>query len=1059
MSKSLFAKLTSSQPKPIKSSGDSSETGSVSWTATLNRQDNTHLCLSSAHVVVSSPPLNSLKIEKGCICRVLIGPNSEPFLISVDSASVTSGIPAKSIAICPRLLESLVVGKDVKSVTIEEISDGESIAQNTLTDLVIGIKDRYVSKRDLWAFQIRLLGSVVYRSLSPPFSEMLNCSSVTVEDLSCGSKKSIISGIVGPQTRVVIRSFSSQLVIVISITSDLWEIDSQTREIKFMKMVSAVCDGLEKAKTDDRNHHLLLIGTCRPTVLANNDMDGCRDIYEVFFEGQIDRFSVVDFRSKLVSFFNNWPFAIGWIDCPIAIHKNSRDDGVVDFPNWFTPPLTDSRANFVRDNTVCGCRVRNGDFKLSSSMIPSHSSDSNILESINLALNHFGKHHMDRRLKVTGTQITLISACNGIFRVSNKSIVDITRKRVESTSCSIRVISVGDKPVCLRSPVIVIFEHEQLSLPWLWFSFYTSNFAAPNGLNRMEKTIDEFARRVEKKSMGDDIFVRSSAALKPPPNLGSSLASSRTCRVSAEKILRKQIHPREKRTDDEILDLGIVTPRLQRVAIEVSVKASDVKPIDNWTVPGEGLKTFHDLIGTRLALDMQLIDASGAWDTSSGVEPSREKLSTSFGVLVSRASMRDTHIQKVMIKGEGKCVWVLNRLESGNIYVSRVNLIGDSMIVREDGDAAGRTTEQVPDHLYEYVLVSRGLLSTRSPISDVIVCKSCLEISHSVSFEKRKFFIPQPLPWNLLDDVIANPYMQQSLPSTVPNNQSIPQELVGTRWKFRSAIRTQLFALVPKEDEFCHLFSSNVASLGSCDSLTSPLAPSPVTSRLLDWTTRVGNLIGTPLPVSVVGKKNTTTGFIPTIVRQRGSDWFIIHIDPNFVFPKLFVVSIEWILCQSSVIESVIDSMKKFAIEDGFDFVQLPHSQLFPQPAPSSSIHFDELPFHQKISLLLPNSVNPMCYHFLVSRMVDQLGLLVVFASREFTHPEGFAGQTMVFSRQPGWILMDKSGSFYVAISSREVEWIPSRFSEVEKSHDMTSSFLKWKQIIHTSIVDSTSKT
>jgi hypothetical protein len=176
------------------------------------------------------------------------------------------------------------------------------------------------------------------------------------------------------------------------------------------------------------------------------------------------------------------------------------------------------------------------------------------------------------------------------------------------------------------------------------------------------------------------------------------------------------------------------------------------------------------------------------------------------------------------------------------------------------------------------------------------------------------------------------------------------------------------------------------------------------------------------------------------------------------------VVSVEWILCQSSVIESVTNSMSMFAQEDGFDLVQLCHSQLFPQPAPSTpttSIIFDELPFHQKIILQLPVPVTASCYQFLVSRMMDQMGLLLLFSSREFSHPEGFSaahggGQMMVFSRQPGWILMDRKGDFFVSISATNVEWITNRFASKTSRADQ---FLKWKQIVHTSVVDSTSKT
>jgi len=978
-----------------------------------------------------------------------------------------------TITISPKIIESLGIPKDAREVTIEPIQSSDLLPEETLTEIVIAINDRYVSKRDLWWFQIRLLGAVVYRGLSPPFDELLKCSSTTVMAATTATCAVVPYGVVGPQTKIIIRSQSAQIVLFLHITRDLWEFDVTTNRPVFLKMVNSVCDSIQTAIDSGRHHYLVLLITGR-FMSATGRAD---DMYEKIFDSGIEKINVKNFRKNLLEFFNFFPIFSNWKDCafydPIRLVPKT-------YPKWFSDNCesnTPSNVNYVKDSTICGTKYSSHQ-NTHQKDPPVTSCDTHILESINLALSHFSKHHLDRKLRYTGTQITLVTSNTGIIRAMDSGMVNVTRQRVARTACAIRVVSISPKPlITTKSPVIIFVDQRRIDCPWLWYSYYTSKFPIscddiPGGhVRRFVRAIESAAATCTNimhnffydPSVGNP---PSSGKLKPPVKMsvGGRLVS-RSTGTGIVQPVRKIILPREKRTDEEILDLAIVTPRLQRVAVEASLRAADIKPIDNWTVPGEGWKTFHDLIGTRLAMDMQLIDAANdSTIPAAGVDA----LANSFGVKVSRSSMRDSHIQRVFIKGEDKCVWMLNHLESGNIYVSR-GFLGS-------GDSQPNTDtvpdDQITEFVYEYRIrhhrIHQELMVTSDadPV-DIITCSDC-QSEGNFFIEKRNFFIPSPLPWNMLDDVIANPYMHASLPSTVPHNLHLSRELMGMRWKFRSSIRTGLFALIPNDTGFTHqLPTGNGLTMGGIETLSAGggLSGNLIASHFLSWQKKCEHFLNSQLPISVVpftSKSSTTRGFVPVLVKRSGSDWFLLHMEPVFEYPRIFLFSIEWILCHSAIIESTIETIREYAIEDQFSLVRLPHAQLFPQPSSSNRfMPFDELVFGEKNSIKFPSSITNACILLMGNRILEKMdNFFLIFHSRDYTHPEGFSAGTtaaMVFSREPGWIFMSRDGFVFIAISMTKVDWILNHtFVNVsgERSRKAAIDFLILKQIIHTSIVD-----
>ena len=77
--------------------------------------------------------------------------------------------------------------------------------------------------------------------------------------------------------------------------------------------------------------------------------------------------------------------------------------------------------------------------------LPSSAASGNILEALNLTLNVFEKHHMDRDLTRTGQSVVLITAGAGVFRV-DRHLVLLTKRRLVKHGVGIDLVSLTTRP-------------------------------------------------------------------------------------------------------------------------------------------------------------------------------------------------------------------------------------------------------------------------------------------------------------------------------------------------------------------------------------------------------------------------------------------------------------------------------------------------------------------------------------------------------------------------------------------------------------------------------------
>ena len=71
----------------------------------------------------------------------------------------------------------------------------------------------------------------------------------------------------------------------------------------------------------------------------------------------------------------------------------------------------------------------------------------NLLECLNLALNHFDQHHLDRLLKVSGQVVIIMTAGCGLIRTKSKELYLLTNRRCLAAGHSnFRLVGVRDPP-------------------------------------------------------------------------------------------------------------------------------------------------------------------------------------------------------------------------------------------------------------------------------------------------------------------------------------------------------------------------------------------------------------------------------------------------------------------------------------------------------------------------------------------------------------------------------------------------------------------------------------
>jgi hypothetical protein len=257
----------------------------------------------------------------------------------------------------------------------------------------------------MWRLQQNLKGTCVYLEKKILFAGSIKA---TVKRIFANDEQ-ITSGYITETTRMIFRSASAKYFLFIQMSREMWEFD-EDGELYFEKAVSNFLPNLFSKWKDEGTNHVVSI------VLFTR----------VFYETKI--------HDPLINQAADGRFYKDFYK--VLADWETTDD-------WMTiiGPLKKEQLNF-QPNVL----LRTEDKKKIVSGQISMAYEGNVLEAINLALNPFDKHFVDRDLMRTGLSIILITPGVGKFSV-NKKLLRLTNERMTDNGIAMDLVCLSPLPL------------------------------------------------------------------------------------------------------------------------------------------------------------------------------------------------------------------------------------------------------------------------------------------------------------------------------------------------------------------------------------------------------------------------------------------------------------------------------------------------------------------------------------------------------------------------------------------------------------------------------------
>lgn len=363
----------------------------------------------------------------------------------------------------------------------------------------VSLKDQFMSRRDLWYLKKAVVGVPIYVGKNI----RVHGARWQVMDVRASGGEKVASGVITTRTKFAFRSRTSRVMWLVQLTPEMWDMANSGKlylEI-FLRVVQNVLNKWMKHKV---SHSLTIIffarsyypdleqellDATRPsasaTATASSSVPGRKR--RASSGGASTRPSATSrahaASAKRRSEDRERTFPYERRDYfPIGVDENGRHFQdfykVVAFDSIVTdvqPLLVKLKREMNAFPHACGWQANatapseasggptTGDPNESSTPrlgVPSYARDGNLLEAINLVLNIFEKHHIDRHLARSGQSVVLMTAGNGIFSV-NKRLAEITEQRMMDHGIGIDLISLATPP--LHKCPLFLFKQSELS--------------------------------------------------------------------------------------------------------------------------------------------------------------------------------------------------------------------------------------------------------------------------------------------------------------------------------------------------------------------------------------------------------------------------------------------------------------------------------------------------------------------------------------------------------------------------------------------------------------------
>lgn len=269
----------------------------------------------------------------------------------------------------------------------------------------LAFKEQYLGRSDMWRLQQYLERTCVYSEKKILFAGTIK---VTVKRLFVNNEQ-VASGYITKSTRMVFRSASAKFFLFIQMSKEMWEFD-EDGELYFEKAVNNFLPHLfNRWKEEGANHVVSIVLFTRvyyetetddPLIIQSSDGRYYKDFYKV----------VADWEST-----DDWMTVLGTL----------KQEQLTFQPN-------------VLLKAEDGRTLVKGHISISA--------EGNVLEAINLALNPFDKHYVDRDLMRTGLSLILITPGVGKFWV-NKKLLRLTNERMTENGIAMDLVCLSPMPL------------------------------------------------------------------------------------------------------------------------------------------------------------------------------------------------------------------------------------------------------------------------------------------------------------------------------------------------------------------------------------------------------------------------------------------------------------------------------------------------------------------------------------------------------------------------------------------------------------------------------------
>ncbi|XP_020718140.1 GATOR complex protein DEPDC5 isoform X3 [Ceratitis capitata] len=318
-----------------------------------------------------------------------------------------------------------------------------------LDSIEITFKDQYMGRSEMWRLKTYLTDTCVYINKKIENNEMqIRCQVYEMwaqgERVSCG--------VITEDTKIVFRSSTSMVYLFLQMSSEMWDFDIHG-DLYFEKAVNGFLTELfHKWKKLGCNHEVTVVLFSR-TFYAAKSLDEFPDHMRDCLQ--------LDYKGRYYEDFYR-----------VAIQNERNED-------WCTV-LTQLRKLFTSyESTVLRYHEREG------VQIPaatnSTAAQGNFLEVLNISLNTFEKHYLDRTFDRTGQLSVVITPGVGVFEV-DRELTNITKQRIIDNGVGSDLVCVGEQP--LHAVPLLKFHNkdttvtsaDDYSLPhWINLSFYSTN--------------------------------------------------------------------------------------------------------------------------------------------------------------------------------------------------------------------------------------------------------------------------------------------------------------------------------------------------------------------------------------------------------------------------------------------------------------------------------------------------------------------------------------------------------------------------------------------------------